>query len=115
MIKNADEMISEIKHQMRGGSGSVELTHIFRQEELKGKARLVARITLNPGCSIGRHEHADEEEIFYIIEGKGFVNDNGTEREVAAGDGVLTGGGAFHSIENRWDKPLVMLAVILLF
>lgn len=115
MIKNADEMISEIKQQLRGGIGSVELKHIFKQEELTGKARLVARVTLNSGCSIGWHEHVNEEEIYYIIEGKGLVNDNGTEREVVTGDAVLTGGGASHSIENRWDEPLVLMAVILLY
>lgn len=115
MIKSAGDMISEIKQQMRGGTGSVELKHVFMQEELTGKARLFARVTLNPGCSIGKHEHVNEEEIYYIIEGKGLVNDNGTESEIVSGDAVLTGGGAFHSIENRSDRPLTMLAVILLF
>lgn len=115
MIKNANKMISEIKHQMRDGKGDVELTHIFKQDELKGKARLVAKITINPRCSIGLHEHVAEEEIYYIINGKGIVNDNGVEREVFAGDAVLTGDGEFHSIENREDIPLQLLAVILLF
>lgn len=115
MIKTANEMMTEIKQQMRGGSGSVEMTHIFKQDELKGKARLVARITLNTGCSIGFHEHAAEEEIYYIISGKGIVNDNGTEREISAGDAVLTGDRASHSIENREKTPLQFLAVILVY
>lgn len=115
MIKNAKDMVNEIKHEMRGGKGDVELTHIFGQEELTGKARLCARITINPGCSIGLHEHQAEEEIFYIMSGKGLVNDNGSIREVAAGDAVLTGNGASHSIENTGREPLVLLAVILLF
>lgn len=115
MIKNANEMISEIKNQMRGGKGSVELTHILKQDEIKGKARLIARITLNSGCSIGLHEHVAEEEIFYIINGKGIVNDNGTEREVSAGDAVLTGNGGSHSIENKENMPLQFLAVILVY
>jgi len=37
MVKREKDMIKEIKEQMRGGKGSVELLHIFRQEELKGK------------------------------------------------------------------------------
>lgn len=115
MIKNANEMVSELKHEMRGGKGTVEITHIFKQDELTGKARLCARITINPGCSIGLHEHLAEEEIFYIINGKGLVNDNGAEKEVAAGDAILTGNGASHSIENIGQEPLVLVAVILLF
>lgn len=115
MIKRANEMVKEIKVQMRGGKGSVEITHIFKQDELKGKARLCARITINPGCSIGLHEHANEEEIFYIIKGKGLVDDNGSKQELAVGDSILTGGGAFHSIENTGNEPLELVAVILLY
>ncbi len=115
MIRRADEMFKEIKEQMRGGSGAVEITHLFKEDELTGKARLVAKITINPGCSIGLHEHTNEEEIFYIIKGKGKINDNGTIKEVSVGDSILTGGGAAHSVENNGDEPLEMLAVILLF
>ncbi|MCX8131625.1 MAG: cupin domain-containing protein [Clostridia bacterium] len=115
MIRKADEMVKEIKEQMRGGKGSVEITHIFKQDELTGKARLCAKITINPGCSIGLHEHVNEEEIFYVIKGKGIIDDNGIQKEVFEGDSILTGGGAAHSVENNGTEPLEMLAVILLF
>ncbi len=115
MIKKADEMVTELKNQMRGGNGTVEINHIFKQDELNGKARLFARISLNPGCSIGLHEHNAEEEIYYIIKGKAVVNDNGNTKEVIAGDAVLTGNGASHSIENRCEEPVDMIAVILLY
>lgn len=115
MIKRAEDMLCEIKEQMRGGKGSAEIMHIFNQDELKGKARLCAKITLEPGSSIGMHQHVDEEEIFYIIAGKGLVNDNGTQKEVNAGDSVLTGNGGSHSIECIGNEPLQMLAVILLY
>ena len=42
------------------------------------------------------HEHIDEEEIYFILKGKGLVNDNGNEQEVTVGDAVLTG---------RWRRP----------
>jgi len=115
MVKRAEEMFKEIKEQMRGGKGSIEITHIFKSDELTGKARLCATITINPGCSIGLHQHVDEEEIFYVISGRGLVDDNGTHKEVKAGDGILTGGGASHAIENIGDEPLVLFAVILLY
>ncbi|AEV68877.1 cupin domain-containing protein [Acetivibrio clariflavus] len=115
MIKRADEMVKEIKEQMRGGKGSVEILHIFKQEELKGKARLCAKITINPGCSIGLHQHDNEEEIFYVVKGKGTVDDNGTLSEVKAGDAILTGNGASHAVENTGDEPLEMIAIILLY
>lgn len=114
MIRKAEEMVKEIKEQMRGGKGFAELTHLFKQDELTGKAKLAAKITINPGCSIGRHEHVDEEEIYYILRGKALVEDNGVRCELSAGDATLTGGGAAHYIENIGHEPLELLAVVLL-
>jgi len=115
MIRRANDMVKEFKEKMRDGKGTIEITHIFKQDELKGKARLCAKILINPGCSIGLHEHVNEEEIFYIISGTGIVNDNGEIKEVQAGDAIITGGGATHSIENTGTQPLELMAVILLY
>lgn len=108
-------MIRDLRHEMRGGKGSVELMHIFGQDEMTGKARLFAKITLNPGCSIGMHQHDKEEEIYYVISGKGIINDNGNITELSPGDASITGNGGSHSIENNGDEQLVLIAVILLF
>lgn len=108
-------MIKELRHEMRGGKGNVELLHIFKQDEMTGKARLFARITLNPGCSIGMHKHENEEEIFYVLSGKGTLNDNGNITELSPGDASLTGNGSSHSIENNGSEPLVFIAAILQF
>jgi mannose-6-phosphate isomerase-like protein (cupin superfamily) len=106
-------MTTEVRERMREGRGTVELLHVFRHEELHGKARLFARLRLPRGSAIGFHRHEGEEEIFYILSGEGVVDDNGETKRVAAGDAVLTGGGAGHAIENQADEPLELMAVIL--
>ena len=98
---------------MRGGAGSVEFLHIFRKEELTGKARLFAKLRLPPGSSIGFHTHDGEEEIFYILSGEGEVRESDVPDHVGPGDAVLTGGGAGHSIANTGTQPLDLMAVIL--
>ncbi|HHV54865.1 MAG TPA: cupin domain-containing protein [Firmicutes bacterium] len=113
MIRKADEMEKETREHMRGGAGTVEFRHLFRESELKGRARLCAHLRLRPGSSIGFHRHDDEQEIFYILSGRAVVDDDGTRREVAAGDAVLTGGGAGHAIEAIGDEPLEFLAIII--
>jgi mannose-6-phosphate isomerase-like protein (cupin superfamily) len=115
MVKKSPDMEKEVRERMRDGMGKVEIIHLFKKEELKGKVRLLARLVLKKDCSIGFHRHEGEEEIFYIISGKGIVDDNGTSSSVKAGDAVVTGGGAGHSIMNRDDEPLEILAVILLY
>ncbi|NSW90316.1 MAG: cupin domain-containing protein [Firmicutes bacterium] len=115
MIKRSDEMVKEIRNRMRGGNGDVEICHIFKQDELKGKSRLFAKITLEPGCSIGPHEHVNEEEIFYILKGTATVDDNGKISRLNPGDALLTGGGAMHSIANAGNEILELMAVIILY
>lgn len=115
MVRKPDEMEREVRERMRGGNGAVEISHIFRQDELGGGARLFARLRLPAGASIGFHRHEGEAEVFYILSGRGVVDDDGTKREVTAGDAVLTGGGAGHAIEALGDEPLEMVAVILTY
>jgi mannose-6-phosphate isomerase-like protein (cupin superfamily) len=115
MIKGKDLMERELRERMREGAGKVEILHVFSREELRGKARLFARLRLVKGSSIGYHLHEAEEEIFYVLSGRGLVTEDGRVSEVGPGDAVLTGGGGGHSIENRGEEPLELMAVILPF
>jgi mannose-6-phosphate isomerase-like protein (cupin superfamily) len=115
MIKKNAEMQKEVREKMREGTGTVEILHVFRKEELRGKTRLFARLRVPPGSSIGYHEHHEEEEVFFIIAGRGTVNDNGVKTPVGPGDAVLTGGGTGHAIECTGSEPLELMAVILPF
>jgi mannose-6-phosphate isomerase-like protein (cupin superfamily) len=113
MVKLASVMEREVRERMRGGTGSVEILHVFRQDELGGSARLFARLRLPAGASIGYHVHDAEEEVFYILSGRGTVTENGVSTIVGPGDAVLTGGGAGHAIANGESEPLELMAVIL--
>jgi mannose-6-phosphate isomerase-like protein (cupin superfamily) len=113
MVKPGTAMEREVRERMRGGAGSVEILHVFRKEELGGAARLFARLSLPPGASIGHHVHDAEEEIFYVLSGRGVVTEDGVATGVGPGDAVLTGGGAGHALENTGSGPLELMAVIL--
>ncbi len=115
MIKQPSQMKEEIRASMRGDKGAARIQHLFEPGEYNGHARLLARIALAPGCSIGLHEHKEEEELFYIIKGRGLVTDGGRTREVGPGDAVMTGGGASHAIENAGDEDLEFIAIILTY
>lgn len=114
MLKRPEQMVRETKEQLRGGNGTVELMHLFKPDEMHNKnAKLMARFTLNPGCSVGLHSHDADEEIYYILKGNATVNDNGVKKEVFPGVAVITGGGATHALENTGDEPLEFIALIL--
>ena len=113
MIRKADEFRIEYKEHMRGGDGTVQLTHfITGPAELEDKGRLFAKITLNPGCSIGYHVHEKDAELFYILTGTAEYNDNGAMRTVSAGDVTICPAGTGHGIANRTDGVVELVAVI---
>jgi len=114
MLIKRNEMKTEIKEKMRGGEGRAELVHLVDCQNEKN-IRMLAEITLQPGCSIGNHSHENETEYFLILSGEGIVNDNGTEKPVKSGDAVITGNGASHSIRNNGSVPLVLHAVIVTY
>ena len=115
MIRKASEMVSEVRPEMRGGSGSVTVKTIFSAEEIKAKSRLCAKLTLPPGASIGVHEHLKEDEVYIITQGCGILDDGHTETVVSVGDAVLTGNGESHAIRNDGDSPLEIVAVIMCY
>lgn len=44
---------------MAGGKGHVVIRDILEQEQLGEKCRMYAEVTLEPGCSLGVHEHRE--------------------------------------------------------
>ena len=114
MIKKALSYETTINENMRGGEGSVKIEHLLTPEELNNKGRLCARITLEPGSSIGFHIHENEMEAYHIIAGEGEYDDNGeTTITLHPGDTTHTPAGKGHSIKNTGTVPLEFLALIL--
>jgi len=115
MIRHNGEYRLEERVAMRGGNGTVKIEHLLEPaRDLTSATRLYARLTLDPGVSIGIHAHTGEEEIFHILSGRGEFDDNGKKVPLAPGDTTVTGGGASHGIVNTAaDAPLVVLATIL--
>ena len=114
MVVRRNEMKTENKEHLRDGEGISHFTFLLDSSNEKN-ARLFAEITLNPGCSIGYHQHDSETEYYFIISGSGIVNDNGKEVQVNQGDSVITGNGASHSIKNSGSVPLILHAVIVTY
>ena len=114
MVYRRSEMKTEVKEKLRDGEGSVHFTH-FVESGTANNCRMLAEVTLEPGSSIGYHRHDTETEYYIILSGNGTVNDNGTDIPVKAGDAMVTGNGASHSIKNTGSVPLVFQAIIVTY
>jgi mannose-6-phosphate isomerase-like protein (cupin superfamily) len=114
MIIHRNEMKVEAKEHLRDGEGTTNMVHLLDGSTQKN-ARLFAKVTLNPGCSIGYHRHDSETEYYFILSGSGTVNDDGKEVHITQGDSMITGNGASHSIKNTGSVPLVFHAIIVTY
>jgi mannose-6-phosphate isomerase-like protein (cupin superfamily) len=114
MFFKGDEMTVEPRVRLRDGFGTTDFVQLVPKEHLPAKSRLFSLMCLEKGCSVGRHDHTNETEIYYVVEGEGIINDNGTIRPFRKGDCSVCGGGSFHSVSNENDETLKIVAVIIL-
>jgi quercetin dioxygenase-like cupin family protein len=114
MVKTAAEHIHQMQESMKGGNGTVEIIRTMQPGEYDSKIKLLGRLIICPGCSLGYHTHEGEEEIVHILSGDALYNDDGAETVLHAGDSCVCRTGHGHSIacpENA-AQPLEVYAVI---
>lgn len=113
MIHYNTEMPVSERTRVLGGTGSYQSLELFSKADVGGRARLFAVNTMPKGSSIGVHPHTGEGEAYVILQGEAVVTEDGKEYILHAGDAEYCTDGHSHGIENRSDKPLVFLALIM--
>lgn len=99
---------------LAGGEGTATVHHIVPAKDLYGHGRMYAKVVLHPHSSVGWHQHVDETEPYYILEGNGIFIDNDKSRNpVGPGDVCAIIPGQCHSLLNESDtEDLVFMALI---
>ena len=98
MIRRKNERIHETK-QAFGGMGMLEADRILNDAD--------------ENCEVGWHVHQGDGEVYYILKGRGEYSDNDTLTTLEAGDVAFCPSGEGHSILNRDDETLEMIALVL--
>ena len=63
---------------------------------------------LHPGAGVGHHEQK-EDEVYYVLSGKGVMTVDGTPVDMTPGTAVLTRPGSTHSLKQIGSDDLVVL------
>jgi mannose-6-phosphate isomerase-like protein (cupin superfamily) len=66
----------------------------------------VTHVRIRPGETVPAHTHTDEDQVYYVASGSGFVELDGQRTDVAAGSVVLIPLGTEHLITNTGTEPL---------
>ncbi|PYO18206.1 MAG: cupin domain-containing protein [Candidatus Rokuibacteriota bacterium] len=65
-----------------------------------------------PGQAQKPHSHADQDKIYYVLEGRGRFRVGSDEQVVEAGEAVVARAGVEHGLVNDGAAPLVALVVV---
>ena len=110
---------SIIKEREKVGNGTGEgvlfCEYAFRRDNALADLAMkeVVWLTFLPGASIGMHAHEKNEDAYIIISGSGiFIDSNGTEFPVKAGDTTIARKGDSPGLKNTGTEPMLVLNVI---
>ena len=105
IIEHDNDVAREEPGTHKGGGQTVGYSFFRNAKDLKLVFRKRA---LKPGSAIGYHEQ-HEDEIYYVLSGRGIMKLDGKEVEVGPGTAVLTRPGSSHSIKQVGTEDLVIL------
>jgi mannose-6-phosphate isomerase-like protein (cupin superfamily) len=89
----------------KGGGETIGYSFFAKTPNLKLVFRKRA---FKPGSAIGYHLQR-EDEIYYVLSGRGMMTIDGKEFEVGPGDAVLTRPGSSHGLKQIGKEDLVIL------
>lgn len=113
----AEEKVERREHSTKsnlyGGHGDLKFDYLLGDDDLAGRAKMYAKIKMEPGALLGFHEHKGETETYYIVSGEGVYFD-GVKKEIAKpGDVFHCENNTGHSLENTGKDELEFIALIL--
>ena len=105
IIERDTDIAREEPGTHKGGGQTVGYS-FFRN--VPGLKLVFRKRALKPGSAIGYHEQ-QEDEIYYVLSGRGIMKLDGKDVEVGPGTAILTRPGSSHGIRQVGSEDLVIL------
>ena len=105
-ILERDEDVARTEPGTHKGGGETVGYSFFAQAP--GLKMVFRKRALKPGSAIGYHEQK-EDEIYYVISGRGVMTVDGKSFDMTPGTAVLTRPGSSHGLKQTGNEDLVIL------
>jgi mannose-6-phosphate isomerase-like protein (cupin superfamily) len=92
------------------GTGRIQTTRVLDAEH-HSAFRFIDLTQIPPGCSVGVHTHAEDEEVYIIISGRGRMTVDGETFEVGPGHVIRNVPGGTHGLINVGSELLTMVVL----
>jgi mannose-6-phosphate isomerase-like protein (cupin superfamily) len=63
------------------------------------------------GTAIGRHRHSRTEEIYFVLSGRGSMDQDGVRSEVGPGDLIMSPRDVTHAMDVLGEEPVELLVI----
>lgn len=114
-VYKSGDIPETIREKVAGGQGNLICKYAVPAGSAPEDSALqvIGILKLEPGDSVGFHQHKENEETYIFISGTGLYKDNDEkEYDVGPGDMTVTSKGQFHGLTNTSKEPLVFVGVI---
>jgi quercetin dioxygenase-like cupin family protein len=101
-----DSLVAKKEPGTHGGGGQTTGYNHFATAD--GLKLVFRKRAMHPGSAIGYHQHRDDE-IYYVISGRGEYTLDGVKHLVGPGDALLTRNGSSHGLKQVGTEDLVIL------
>lgn len=105
-ISIAEKAKRVIQKKCHEGEGSIIFREVFSDKDFKSPIEFLHETSIKPNSTIGYHKHSGNEEVYYILQGKGLMTVDSEDRIVSPGDAVVTSSGSSHGLKNIGNSNL---------
>ena len=81
----------------------------FRKVVANSEHTQIVVMNIKPGEDIGQETHIENDQVLYLVSGKGTVYLGGVETEFNPGDCVLVPAGTEHNFTTVGDEPMKII------
>ena len=111
--KNPDQDKRSLRHQVQDRKSEIlrDTYYLIDPHHSPSRNLTMGYTVIYPTGKTTGHAHADMEEVYYFLTGKGKMIVDDDEFPVQAGDSLYVPFGAYHVTYNTGNQPLAMVWV----
>jgi mannose-6-phosphate isomerase-like protein (cupin superfamily) len=94
-----------------GGVGSISFRRLLDAAAFASAIDFVDVSVIPPGSAIGRHDHLQNEEVYFVFSGSPKVTIDGDTRRLSRGDISIVRSGQWHELVNDTAEPVEIFVV----
>ena len=84
----------------------------YKATLFQGEGQMVGINCLEPGQVQAVHEHADQDKVYIVMEGRGLFTVGDDQHEAGPGAVIWAAAGVSHGVQNTSNETLVILITI---